>query len=61
VDAREAELKGRGARVFLPDAAGAVPSSGAVAKKGLRTIPPRENCGNADVKQLTKGSKLLCR
>jgi formamidase len=57
--AREAELKGRGARVFLPDAAGAVPASGAAAKEGLRTIPPRENCGNADVKQLTKGSKLF--
>ena len=24
----------------------------------MRTIPPRENCGNADVKQLTRGSKL---
>jgi len=31
---------------------------GKVAKEGLRTIPPRENCGNADVKQLTRGSKL---
>jgi formamidase len=29
-----------------------------VAEEGLRTIPPRENCGNADVKQLTRGSKL---
>lgn len=45
--------------MFLPDAAGAVPPSGAAAKEGLRTIPPRENCGNADVKQLTKGSKLF--
>jgi formamidase len=27
--------------------------------EGLRTIPPRENGGNFDVKQLTKGSKLL--
>ena len=34
--AREAELKGRGARVFLPDVAGAVPASGAAAKEGLR-------------------------
>jgi formamidase len=30
-----------------------------VASEGLRTIPPRENCGNADIKQLTKGSKLF--
>jgi formamidase len=26
---------------------------------GLRTLPPRENGGNFDVKQLTKGSKLF--
>ena len=26
---------------------------------GLRTLPPRENCGNVDAKQLTKGSRLL--
>src|SRR5207302_9307715 len=25
---------------------------------GLRTLPPRENGGNFDVKQLTKGAKL---
>jgi formamidase len=33
--------------------------AGKVAIEGLRTIPPRENCGNADIKQLTKGSKLF--
>jgi len=38
--------------------ASAVPGQGPVAEEGLRTIPPRENCGNADVKQLTRGSKL---
>jgi len=42
-----------------PTAAAAVPATGPVASEGLRTIPPRENCGNADVKQLTKGSKLF--
>src|SRR6202008_4315836 len=42
----------------LPTAAAAVPSQGPIAEEGLRTIPPRENCGNADVKQLTRGSKL---
>ncbi len=57
--AREAELKARGGRVFPPDATSAIPAQGKVAMEGLRTIPPRENCGNADVKQLTKGSKLF--
>jgi formamidase len=56
--AREKELADRGGRVMLPTAAHAVPQ-GPVAEQGLRTIPPRENCGNADVKQLTKGSKLF--
>src|SRR5437016_1893190 len=57
--AREAELMSRGGMVFLPDAAGAILSRGPAATEGLRTLPPRENGGNFDVKQLTKGSKLL--
>ena len=57
--AREQQLLGRGGLVFPPDAAGAVPSQGRAATEGLRTLPPRENGGNMDVKQLTKGSKLL--
>ena len=56
---READLAARGGMVFAPDAAGAIPATGAAAKEGLRTLPPRENGGNFDVKQLTKGSKLL--
>src|SRR5215469_9813184 len=56
---REAELKARGGTVFLPDCESAVPPAEDIAKHGLRTIPPRENCGNADVKQMTVGSKLL--
>lgn len=56
---REAELASRGGMVFPPDAGGAVPASGAAATEGLRTLPPRENGGNFDVKQLSKGSKLL--
>jgi formamidase len=56
---REAELKSRGGRVFLPESEGAVPATGPAATHGLRTIPPRENCGNADVKQLTVGSRLF--
>src|SRR5882672_11275738 len=57
--AREADLMSRGGMVFPPDAAGAIPSRGPAATEGLRTLPPRENGGNFDVKQLTKGSKLL--
>lgn len=56
---REAELLGRGGLVFPPDTNGAVPASGAVAMHGLRTLPPRENGGNFDVKQLTRGARLL--
>jgi formamidase len=56
---READLLGRGGMVFPPDAGGAVPSSGPAASGGLRTLPPRENGGNFDVKQLTKGGTLL--
>ena len=40
---------------FPPDPAGAVPGTGVAATEGLRTLPPRENGGNFDVKQLTKG------
>jgi formamidase len=57
--ARENELLLRGGMVFPPDTAGAVPDRGPIAAEGLRTLPPRENGGNFDVKQLTKGSKLL--
>ena len=56
---READLARRGGIVFPPDAQDAVPPSGPIAEEGLRTIPPRENCGNIDAKQLTRGSRLL--
>jgi formamidase len=56
---READLVRRGGVAFPPDAEDAIPSGGAVGSEGLRTIPPRENCGNVDAKQLTKGSRLL--
>jgi formamidase len=55
---REHELLGRGGLVMGPDPAGAIPGRGPAATEGLRTIPPRENGGNMDVKQLTKGSTL---
>jgi len=55
---REQDLLSRGGLVMTPDAAGAVPGKGAAATQGLRTIPPRENGGNMDVKQITKGATL---
>lgn len=56
---READLVRRGGIAFLPDPEDAVPAGEPIASQGLRTIPPRENCGNVDAKQLTKGSRLL--
>lgn len=57
--AREAELMQRGGLVLLPSASGAVPGREPISSEGLRTIPPRENGGNLDVKQLTAGSTLF--
>ncbi len=54
---REAGLAQRGGLVLGPDSRGAVPG-GAIARDGLRTIPPRENGGNLDIRQLTVGSRL---
>lgn len=56
---READLIARGGIASPPDAQDAVPAAGPIAQEGLRTLPPRENCGNVDAKQLTKGSRLL--
>jgi formamidase len=56
---READLVARGGRAALPDLTDAVPALEPIASEGLRTMPPRENCGNLDAKQLTKGSKLF--
>lgn len=56
---REVNLFNRGGRVALPDPEDAVPAKEPIASEGLRTLPPRENFGNVDAKQLTKGSRLL--
>jgi formamidase len=56
--AREQRLMERGGMVLPPDAKGAVPG-GACGITGLRTLPPRENGGNFDVKQITRGTKLF--
>lgn len=55
--AREQRVIDKGGMAMPPDAAGAVPG-GPCGLTGLRTLPPRENGGNFDVKQLTKGAKL---
>ncbi len=55
---REQRALDAGGFVMPPSPAGAVPG-GRCGLEGLRTLPPRENGGNFDVKQLTKGSKLL--
>jgi formamidase len=55
--AREQRVIDKGGFALPPDAAGAVPT-GPCGLAGLRTLPPRENGGNFDVKQLTKGARL---
>ena len=57
--AREADLVRRGGVALPPDPQDAVPSIEPYASTGLRTLPPRENGGNIDAKQLTKGAKFF--
>ena len=57
--AREADLAGRGGLALPPDPAGAVPSDPAIAGTALRTVPPRENVGNVDIKQTGAGTRCL--
>ena len=56
--AREQRVIERGGMALPPDPQGAVPA-GPCGLSGLRTLPPRENGGNFDVKQMTKGAKLF--
>ena len=56
---REQEALDRGGFVLPPDPTDAVPSVEAIAGEALRTIPPRENVGNVDIKQLSAGTRLL--
>jgi formamidase len=56
--AREQRVIDRGGMALPPDPQGAVPA-GPCGLSGLRTLPPRENGGNFDAKQLTKGAKLF--
>jgi len=57
--AREQALIDRGGLALPPSATGAVPADARLAAEGLRTIPPREQAGNVDIKQLGKGAVLL--
>jgi formamidase len=57
--AREQALLDRGGFVLPPSTASAVPDSSHIAAEALRTIPPREQAGNVDIKQLGAGSRLL--
>jgi formamidase len=56
---RESALAERGGFALLPDPEGAVPTDEAIAREGLRTIPPRETAGNIDIKQLSPGTTVL--
>jgi formamidase len=56
---REAALAARGGMALPPERQGAVPAAEPIASEALRTIPPRENGGNMDIKQLSKGARLL--
>lgn len=57
--AREADLLARGLPVAPPDANEAVPAHEPFASGALRTVPPRENGGNMDIKQLVAGTTLF--
>ena len=56
---REQALLERGGFVVAPGPDQAVPAQGPSAEVGLRTIPPRETGGNLDIKQLSKGARLM--
>ena len=57
--AREQALIDQGGLALPPSAPGAVPTDPRLAAEGLRTIPPREQAGNVDIKQLGEGAVLL--
>jgi len=55
---REEGIAVKGGLVLLPDPRGAVPQREPIASEGLRTLPPRENGGNLDVRGLAPGSTV---
>jgi formamidase len=56
---REQAALDRGGFVLPPSPAGAVPSDPKIAGEALRTVPPREQAGNVDIKQLAAGTRLF--
>jgi formamidase len=58
-DARERAIDPAAGPVVLPSRESAVPAGDPIASEGLSTIPPRENGGNVDIKQLRVGCRVL--
>ena len=56
---REQALLDRGGFVLPPSTASAVPDDPSITAVALRTIPPREQAGNVDIKQLGAGTRLF--
>ncbi|MDN5857916.1 MAG: acetamidase/formamidase family protein, partial [Pseudonocardia sp.] len=56
---REHALMMAGGMVLPPDPADALPADPEIAAGGLRTMPPRENAGNIDIRQTGVGTRLL--
>ena len=59
ITAREQASLDRGGFVLPPSPASAVPADPAIAGTALRTIPPREQAGNVDIKHLSAGTRLF--
>jgi formamidase len=59
ITAREQAALDRGGFVLPPSTASAVPADPAIAAHALRTVPPREQAGNVDIKQLSAGTRLF--
>ena len=53
---REAELAARGGVARLPEPDSAVPA--ALGREAVRTVPPRENGGNVDIRHLVAGTTV---
>lgn len=57
--AREQAVLDAGGMAMPPDPTDALPGTGDVPARGLRTMPPRENAGNVDIRQTGIGTTLL--
>lgn len=56
---RERALAETGAIVMLPEPANAVTHDHSLAAVAIRTVPPRENGGNMDIRRMSSGSRVL--